>query len=192
MYIHWFPYTVESVSLTLDGSNIANDSYVSIDSVGEGSEALLCHTDKRFCCARKGHQAGEWYFPNASIVEIQGTANLTSRSYLYRNRGNQIVRLNRAMNPPERGRFFCKVPDNNNVTQIIYVNIGKNEYWICYRPCLHNVLTSILYNSENQRNKYHSICSGCGCCRWKFYSTMHSLSATAKFFVQTCHFTFKI
>lgn len=115
------------VSLKLGGSNITNDSYVNIDSIGMGGNALLCQTDKQFCCGGK-YQIGEWYFPNASKVEMLSVANVTSRSYFYRNRGKQIVRLNRVMNPPERGRFFCKVPDSGNVIQTIYVNIGKNEY----------------------------------------------------------------
>ena len=128
IYVSLIPmHNIERVSLKLGVSYIRNDSYVNIDSIGEGGKALLCETDKQFCCDGD-HRAGEWYFPNASKVEILGTANLTSESYFYRNRGKKIVRLNRVMNPPERGRFFCEVPDDNNVTQIIYVNIGKNEY----------------------------------------------------------------
>ena len=43
----------------------------------------------------------------------------------YRDRGLQVVRLNRRGSPPERGCFRCKVPDDNDVDQTIFVNIGK-------------------------------------------------------------------
>ena len=106
-----------------NGNNIANDSYVNIDYIGEG-EALLCLTDKMNCCIHP-HRAGEWYFPNNDSVKTQGDASSMSMNYFYRNRGIQTVRLNRVQNPPERGRFNCTVPDSTNNTQSIYVNLGK-------------------------------------------------------------------
>ena len=109
--------------MTLNRSNIANDSYVNIDYIGKSERALLCHTDKMDYCDLPHKRAGEWYFPNSDRVQIQKIANMSS-NHFYRNRGNQTVYLNRVMNPPERGRFNCTIPDSTNKSQSIYVNLG--------------------------------------------------------------------
>ena len=67
---------------------------------------------------------GEWYFPNTSMVRIEGTGDS-----FYRNRGPSVVRLHRRHNVMmPTGLFYCEVPDANNVTQMIYIMIleGRN------------------------------------------------------------------
>ena len=100
---------------------------MSIGDIGENNNALLCHTDKTDCC---NNRIGEWYFPNGNKVQIMGIDRNTDH-YFYRNRGSKVVRLHRVMDPPERGRFSCEVPDSSGKNQTIYVNIGK-----C-KNCLH-------------------------------------------------------
>ena len=113
---------VIGITLKLKGKSTKNDSYVSIDDIGKENGALLCLTDKRPCCVSTS--TGEWYFPNGNQVPILRNVRHTNH-YFYRNRDNQVVLLNRVMDPPERGRFFCEVPDSSGESQTIYVNIGK-------------------------------------------------------------------
>ena len=114
------------IRLELNNDNIENDSYVSIDDIGKDDGALLCHTDETDCCeSPTANRIGEWYFPDGNQVQTLGNASLNASHYFYRNEGKQIVRLNRVMNPPERGRFFCEVPDSSGELQTIYVNVGK-------------------------------------------------------------------
>ena len=99
--------------------SIHNDSYVDIDDIGEGDNALLCH-----CCESNGNKrVGEWYFPSGHKVQIFGNASINSNSYFYRNRNVQVVHLNRVSLAPERGRFRCEVP-TNTIHHEIYVIIG--------------------------------------------------------------------
>ena len=108
--------------LSLNRHPIANNSYVDVNDIGEYDDALLCHTDKPDCCyPYYGLRVGEWYYPNGSRVRIQGGY----QDEFYRNRGAQIVRLNRRQGTfTARGLFRCEVPDINNNIQTVYVNIG--------------------------------------------------------------------
>ena len=111
------------ISLSLKGAAIANDGYVDDNDVGEGVNALHCHTNKPDCCNQSSSRAGKWFLPNGSEVQIKRLANV-SRDYYYRNRGLGVVLLNRFNNPSEKGHFHCEVPNANNENQIIYVNIS--------------------------------------------------------------------
>ena len=92
-----------------------------VDAIGEGDDAaLLCHTNKTDCCD-KPNKAGEWYYPNGTIVGIKAK----SQDGFYRNRGTQVVRLNRHNGSfTERGLFQCEIPDSNNMNQTVYVHIS--------------------------------------------------------------------
>ena len=109
----------EGVRLSLRGVSIANNGYVNVDDVGEGDDALLCHTDKSDCCDY--YRVGEWYYPSGNIVRTMGG----SGDEFYRNRGPQVVRLNRRQGTfTERGLFQCEVPDASYIYHSVYVNIG--------------------------------------------------------------------
>ena len=99
-----------------------------VDDIGEGDNALLCHTDKADCCTNMRGQvrAGEWYFEDMRVGPL---GNPTRNNLFYRNRGTRVVRLNLRGSPPrsERGRFRCTVPDANNITQTLFVNIGMYQ-----------------------------------------------------------------
>ena len=108
------------VYLSLREVYIANNSYVDVDDIGVDENALLCHTIKSDCCGRP-NRAGEWYFPNGITVGTRGG----SQDEFYRDRGTQVVRLNRRQGTfTDRGLFRCEVPDSWNTMQTIYVNVG--------------------------------------------------------------------
>ena len=102
------------------------------------ADSLICHTNKTDCChnnvTERGQQLGDWYYPNRTVVE-SFTVN-TGRNipeFFARSRSQSTVRLFTSssyglrtfLGPPERGRFYCAVPDANNVLQTVYVNIRK-------------------------------------------------------------------
>ena len=113
----------DGVWLSLNGTAIANDSYVDIGCNDEG--ALLCHTDRMDCCPGS-NAAGNWFFPNGTRVEDLGyNYERTSTSFFSRGKGPSVIRLRRRGTPTKRQRFYYEVPDANDVMQIIYVNIGE-------------------------------------------------------------------
>ena len=111
---------MRGVFLSLKGQSIANNSYVDVDDIGEGDDALLCHTTKIDCCYEHPNRAGEWFFPNGTSVVNLGS----SYGEFYRNRGPQVVRLNHRKGTFARGLFRCEIPDANYNMQTIYINIG--------------------------------------------------------------------
>ena len=117
------------VLLSLKGASIANNGYVDVDDIGEDNNALLCHSNKTYCCDIKSvnrpeDRAGEWHFScNESINMGIGILRQRTNAF-YRKRGPSTVLLNRRGNPSQRGCFRCEVPDANDVSQIIFVNIG--------------------------------------------------------------------
>ena len=112
---------IGEIQLILNGTIITSNGFVNADDIGERYSALLCQTNKTDCC--RYNQRGEWYFPNGSRVEL--ARFYPQYDLYYRNRGDQVVRLNRRGNPSERGRFFCILPDANDIDQTVFVNIGK-------------------------------------------------------------------
>ena len=110
----------------LKGASIANDGYVDPDQIGRNDDALICRTNKTNCC--RDMRGGEWYFPNRTQIDIQGNNEKAKRTdFFYRNRESRVVRLNTINNPPERGQFYCVVPDANDRNQTVYVNIGMSK-----------------------------------------------------------------
>ena len=123
------------VYLSLRGVAIANNSYVNIDSIGsDDASALLCHTDKTDCCnatlSPNGTTEGNWYYTNGDAVgthdENEGSAltmdDMSATSFTV-NRGPSEVRLLLANSPQEGGNFYCEVPDADDISQMLYVNI---------------------------------------------------------------------
>lgn len=110
----------------LKGAVITNNGYVAVDQIGRGDEALMCLTDKPDCCNERPNRAGEWYFPDKTVVNIKGNRG-NDANYFFRTRGNRTVFLNSVNSPSERGRFYCKVPDANGTIQTVYVNIGTSN-----------------------------------------------------------------
>ena len=122
------------VYLSLRGVVYANSSVISITEIGETdrdnpsamNNALQCITDRKSCC-RSGSRAGEWLFPNRTMVSVSGS--------FYRNRGpdDGTVNLNRdntnVMSPT--GLFCCVLPDVTNINQTVCADISESlDIWL--------------------------------------------------------------
>ena len=103
----------------LRGNTYLDGDIILITDIGQNDNALLCVTDREDCCAPQ--LFGEFYYPDGSQVGVRA-----SEDSLYRNRGNQLIRLNRRNNAlSPLGRYRCEIPDSRGVTRNIYINIGK-------------------------------------------------------------------
>ena len=124
------------VNFVLHGRTYLNNSFVAINDIGEGDNALLCVTDKSDCCKPPNGDTvqGEFYYPNNNLVN-----NQASGDSLYRNRGPQVIHLNRrndVLSPT--GRYRCEIPDNSGRIQNIYINVTGIDY-----TCTGSVFTII-------------------------------------------------
>ena len=110
--------------MTIMGANVYNNGYIGIDLL-DSEEKILCATDNDYCCNSGSGIPGKWYFPNGSSVLNKMEAG--DAPFFARNRNLNVVRLFRIDNygilPPQRGRFCCEVPDDQNTTQRYYINI---------------------------------------------------------------------
>ena len=99
--------------------NYGNNSIVNITDIGSSNnESLLCITDKTDCCENP-NRMGEWYFPDMSMVRVNGSGDS-----FFRDRGPSVVRLHRRHNVMmPTGDFYCEVPDANGVNQRIYIRV---------------------------------------------------------------------
>ena len=104
-----------------------NNSVILITEIEQTNDTsnngLQCITDRRPCCASVGARAGDWFFPNESVVPVQYFTTT-----FYRNRSDDgTVNLNRlssdVMMPT--GRFCCVVPDATSTDVTLCVLIGK-------------------------------------------------------------------
>ena len=128
---------LSGVTVALNGVTLPRDSLVDFDDIPNVStngsadvDVLNCRTDLVACCnaAQENVPApglGEWYYPNGTALVFDAQpGGATFR----RNRVLMNVRLWRRATPPERGRFHCELPDAQNVTQTVYVNICELNY----------------------------------------------------------------
>ena len=94
--------------------------------VNEHTVHVWCITDNVDCCGyAQGQVKGDWYFPNHTRVGSV-TENIysgRSNNLFARNRDQSVVRLRRIGNPPERGHFYCEVPNSHGINQTIFINI---------------------------------------------------------------------
>ena len=114
------PVSSSGVALSLGDQSYPNNSIILFDDIGEAANALLCTTDRVECCSGSSFGGGgHWYFPNGS----EAVGGFLGGS-IYRNRGPQIVRLNRrndAQSP--NGIYRCEIPDARANTQKLFVTI---------------------------------------------------------------------
>lgn len=96
---------------------MANGSKVNLSDIGQGNNALLFRTDFTNCC--QSQMIGKCYKPNRDEVGVRAAGD-----QLFRNRGNQLVRLNRQSgNPMESGVYCCEVPKSATEVYRICVDI---------------------------------------------------------------------
>ena len=96
---------------------------MTLDEIGEENAALFCVTNEIDCCRSSdtppGVRAiGEWFFPNGSSVDNEGSGD-----DIYRGRGPSYVRLQRRNNAQTTGVFRCGVPDASGTNQQLYVGV---------------------------------------------------------------------
>ena len=109
-------------------SSINHGSVISIESIGEDKNALICMTMNQQCC-RIGMtiKRGEWYNPNHAKVLIKGG---NQRFYRTRSDKGEVI-LNRRQNhtlPSSPGLYCCVIPDSIEfcgIYQRICVNLGR-------------------------------------------------------------------
>ncbi len=97
---------------------------VLISDIGEEDDALFCMTEYENCCKNPD---GEFYYPDSSKVRIRASGDS-----LYRNRGDQLIRLNRrngAISP--RGRYRCDILDTTGKNTSVYINIASKLWYVC-------------------------------------------------------------
>lgn len=105
------------------GRTYPNNSVISLWNVGEDDEALSCITDYVQCCSNPPHRHGEFYYPSGERVGI-----LAAGGGMYRNRGNQVIHLNRKNDVTSpTGRFRCDLPNVDGRIQSIYINLSRKE-----------------------------------------------------------------
>ena len=92
----------------LDGTFLSNNSIIFLSSIGEGSNALFCLTDRTQCCTTEaGDARGSWRFPNSSLV-TRDDADLS----FYAIRGYSSIRFNRRSDAvAPTGIYICRLPD---------------------------------------------------------------------------------
>ena len=123
---------IHTVKFMLGGKTYLNNTIVLMSDIGEDNDALLCMTDRSDCC--DGSRVGEFYYPDNTAVGFSSTNSL------YRNRGPQVVRLNRrgnALSPT--GVYRCQIPDSIGRMQNIYINIIGMNYYTCVCQCRHDL-----------------------------------------------------
>ena len=129
----------ENVRFSLNGTTYQNNSLVTLEDIGEGDAALLCLTNAIDCCrppytGAMGGVRGNWYFPNGTRVPSENDNSTTNEGLdFYSTRGDMRVFLHRRRGG-EDGVYRCEIPDENNVTQSMYIgvyteNVGE---WYMY------------------------------------------------------------
>ena len=112
--------------IELNGNVYYNGSKVSIDDIGEGSNALICYTSRLDCCSTIGSRYGEFYYPDGTLVGIK-----SKNEAMYRNRGSQLIRLNRnrgSVSLPPMGWYRCEIPIESGKQQSISINITGKKF----------------------------------------------------------------
>ncbi len=104
-----------AVKFLLNGRMYYDGDTILMSDIGEEDDALLCVTEYEDCCS---NPIGEFYYPDGTAVGFSSTNSL------YRNRDEQLVRLNRRGDVTSPlGRYRCAIPDDTGTTTSIYINI---------------------------------------------------------------------
>ncbi len=99
-----------------------NNSRVSLSSIGENEGALFFPTENENCCQTQ--RIGECYYPDGTQVGVRAGLD-----QMYRNRGSQLVRLNKKTSASAGGRsaptglYCCTVPDKEGTFQRVCADI---------------------------------------------------------------------
>ena len=108
------------------GQTLVNHSYVNLNTVGNSSDGVQCHTDLSTCCSdSQGVHRGDWYFPNGTRLLFSGD--------MYEARGAQRVELHRTTTTGPTGIYRCDIATNAvhhdtdiSVRDTVYVGLYTN------------------------------------------------------------------
>ena len=119
---------VNDVYLSFNGTALSNNSYIAVDMLGSlDNNSLICHTNNKECChirqTGEDYPLGEWRYPNGSIVHFIDIGHTDKYSTFGQNRNRSVVRLWRVLEPKERGRFCCRIPDADFVNHTLCSHI---------------------------------------------------------------------
>ena len=123
------------IYFSLRDTTYQNNSLVTLEDIGENSDALHCMTDYIACCGRSespgGVVLGDWHYPNGTrvpntILNYSYAYNYSYRQLyiwdFYRNRGPSVVRMHRREGGVN-GIYHCVIPDTTGVNQTIYIGM---------------------------------------------------------------------
>ena len=103
--------TFPSVSFSLTGPALANNSYVNLGTVGsdtDNSDSVVCHTDLATCCSgSQGFHRGEWSFPDWTVLPFAGPSVPIGLG-----RGAQIAIIRRTTATGPTGIYRCRIATN--------------------------------------------------------------------------------
>ena len=105
--------------------------------------ALLCHTNRP---PPPGSQTsgGNWFSPDGTRVRSVGSTDVTVPGF-ERNRGPMLVRLRRTDSDATNGIYKCKVKDNSETYQTVFVGIYINAEGK-YSPIFHYTQVNLYHN----------------------------------------------
>lgn len=108
----------------MEGQEYGNNSVVNVHSIGEGTKALLCVTDKQDCCnassSNRAETFGEFFFPNGTRVPTD-----EKRHGLYRHQGERHISLNKREGVKfPAGRYSCELLDGGGVIQEVFIYLS--------------------------------------------------------------------
>ena len=109
-----------------DAIILVNNSYIPHGDIGEGvNDSLRCVTNNTDCCI---NGQGNWFDEREIIVEDSDMVNVS--------RGDGVVYLNHKTNESLLGLWRCDIPDNNNISQSIYIYLGSQTKGIILKCSL--------------------------------------------------------
>ena len=119
---------------------------MTLDDIGESSDALLCLTDQPTCCRRpytnpiERLALGNWWFPNGTRVPSSSV-----HWDFHRTRGQRAVFLQRKRGGVV-GVYHCVIPDRMNVNQNVYIGVYTASTGKQYKGKV--IVQSLLYLYE--------------------------------------------
>ena len=117
---------------------------MSLSSIGEGSNALFCLTDRTQCCTTEaGDARGSWRFPNSTSV--------TRDESFYAIRGYSSIRLNRRSDTvAPTGIYICRLPDEvtgrgKDIHIGVYDDAGEGVLGMHCLLCMNHYISTIRF-----------------------------------------------
>ena len=107
----------------LSGRLLQDNSIVLLGTIGEGSSALYCLTDRELCCSTEaGANRGLWKFPSGSDVQGNGAS-------IYSRKGFSSILLNKRSNTVRpTGVYRCLIPSKTRSTvSILHIGIYSSN-----------------------------------------------------------------